>query len=60
MSTKIVKRNDKKIMSVFGDILILMVENNTDNIELSFDIRGFNAKFKVELMELKQNEKSNK
>lgn len=59
MSNKIVKRNDKKIMSVFGDILILMIENKTDNIELSFDIRGFHAKFKVDLVELKQNENSN-
>lgn len=41
-------------MSVFGEILILMVENTTDNIELSFDIRGFKAKFKVELLELRQ------
>ena len=53
MSKKII-RNDKKTMVVFTELLTTMVENNTDNVEISFDVRGFFVKFKIELLKLKQ------
>ena len=37
-----------------GILLIHMLENETDNIELSFNIDKIEAKFKVELIELKE------
>lgn len=52
MSEKIIK-NDKKTIVVFAELLTTMVENNTDNIELSFDLKGVFAKFKIEVLELK-------
>lgn len=54
MSKKIIKK-DNKTISVFADLLTTMVENNTDNIELSFDLKGLFVKFKIEVLELKNN-----
>lgn len=54
MAKKII-RNDKKTLVVFAELLTTMVENNTDNIELSFDLKGLFAKFKIEVLELKNN-----
>lgn len=58
MSEKIIK-NDKKTLVVFGELLTTMVENNTDNIELSFDLKGLFVKFKIEVLELKNKGDSN-
>lgn len=52
MSKKIIK-NDKKTICVFAELLTTMVENNTDNIEVSFDLKGIFVKFKIEVLELK-------
>lgn len=54
MGKKII-RNDKKTLVVFADLLATMVENNTDNIELSFVLKGLFVKFKIEVLELKNN-----
>lgn len=35
-------------------LLIHMLENETDNVELSFNIYKIKAKFKIELIELKE------
>lgn len=48
---------DEKLMYIrkgLGILLIKMLENETDNVELSFDIDKINVKFKVELIELKE------
>lgn len=54
MSKKIIKK-DNKTISVFAELLTTMLENNTDNIELSFDLKGLFVKFKIKVLEVKNN-----
>ena len=46
--------NSMYICKGLGILLIHMLENETDNVELSFNIDKIEAKFKVELIELKE------
>ena len=44
------KGNDEYIYKGLGRLLILMLENNTDNVTLTFNFDKIKAKFKVELI----------
>ena len=46
--------NDELMCKAFGTLLIHMLENNTDNVELTFNFGKIKAKFKVELTMLKE------
>ena len=45
---------DKIIFQGFGRLLVIMLENNTDNVALTFDFDKVKANFKVELIELEE------
>lgn len=45
---------DMYVCKGLGILLIHMIENETDNVELSFNIDKIKVKFKVELIELKE------
>lgn len=46
---------DKKlIFEAFAQLFIIMMENETDNLELSFDFNKVKAKFKVDLIDLEE------
>lgn len=48
-------KEDKKILSnAFAQLLVLMIESDTDNIELTFNFNKCKARFKVDLVELKE------
>lgn len=46
--------NDEYVCKGLATLLIHMLENETDNVELSFNINKIKVKFKVELIELKE------
>ena len=48
------KENDKIVCQGFGRLLILMVKNNTDNLELTFNFDKIKAKFNVVLVEVEE------
>ena len=49
------KENKKLIFDAFAHLFLLMAENETDNVELTFDFNKVNAKFKVKLIQIKEN-----
>lgn len=49
------KEVDKKtLFSAFAQLFVLMIENKTDNIEMTFDFKKCKAKFNVELIRLEK------
>ena len=48
------KQNKKLIFDAFAHLFILMLDGETDNIELTFDFNKCKAKFKVELVGLEE------
>ena len=48
------KENYKVINQAFAQLLILMIEGESDNMELTFDFKKCKAKFKVDLVELEE------
>ena len=46
------KKQDKTTAQTFASLLVLMINNDTDNIELTFNFNKCKAKFKVELLDL--------
>lgn len=51
------KENKKLIFDAFAHLFLLMAENETDNVELTFDFNKINAKFKVEVVSLEDKRK---
>ena len=51
------KENKKLIFDAFAHLFMLMAENETDNVELTFDFNKVNAKFKVEVVSLEDKRK---
>ena len=47
-------KNEKAIRDAFVELFIEMFNNNTDNVELTFDFGKCIAKFNVTLEELKE------
>ena len=48
-------KEDKKIIfDAFAQLFVLMIESDTDNIELTFNFNKCKAKFKVNLVELEE------
>lgn len=47
-----VKKKDEITAKTFANLLVVMVNNDTDNIELTFDFSKCKARFKVELLDL--------
>ena len=48
-------KEDKKIIfDAFARLFVLMIESDTDNIELTFNFNKCKAKFKVDLVELEE------
>ena len=47
-------KKEKVIRDAFAEIFMLMFNNDTDNMTLTFDFNKCIAKFKVELIELKE------
>ena len=48
------KEDKKLIYEAFAQLFIIMLENETDNMELSFDFNKCKAKFKVELVDMEK------
>ena len=48
------KEDKKTIFDAFAQLFVLMIENDTDNIELTFNFNKCKAKFKVDLDELQE------
>lgn len=46
------KEDKKTIFNAFAQLFILMIENDTDNIELTLNFNKCKARFKVDLVEL--------
>ena len=46
------KEDKKTIFNAFAQLLVLMIESDTDNIELTFNFNKCKAKFRVILKEL--------
>ena len=44
----------KLLNQTFAQILIIMLEGETDNMELTFDFKKCKAKFKVDLVDLEK------
>ena len=51
------KENKKLIFDAFAHLFLLMAENETDNVELTFDFNKVNARFKVEVISLENKRK---
>ena len=48
-------KEDKKIIfDAFARLFVLMIESDTDNIELTFNFNKCKAKFKVDLVDLEE------
>lgn len=50
------EEKDKTMSKTFANLLILMINNDTDNIELTFNFSKCKARFKVELLDLQDTE----
>ena len=50
------EEKDKTMSKTFANLLILMINNDTDNIELTFGFSKCKARFKVELLDLQDTE----
>ena len=50
------KEKDEIMIKAFANILMLMINNDTDNIQLTFKYSKCKARFKVELLDLQDTE----
>lgn len=48
------EQKDKNLAQAFASLLVLMINSDTDNLELTFDFKKCKAKFKIDLLELKE------
>ena len=50
------KEDKETIFNAFAQLFVLMAENDTNNIELTFNFKKCKVKFKVDLKELEYKE----
>ena len=51
---KLMKEDKKTVFNAFVQLFVLMIESDTDNIELTFNFNKCEARFNVDLVEFKE------